>query len=77
MIFTPSSKLREKHIKAMADLRSYYESEIQDLRDALTVSSPARETARERILQEENQVLKQRCDDIVEEIHASRMYDLL
>ncbi|XP_041349115.1 uncharacterized protein LOC121368448 [Gigantopelta aegis] len=70
---SPSSKLREKHIKAMADLRSYYECEIQDLRDALTVASPVRETARERILQDENQEIKRRCDDLVEEIHATRI----
>ncbi|KAK7494026.1 hypothetical protein BaRGS_00014684 [Batillaria attramentaria] len=68
------SSLREKHAKHLADLRAYYEAEIQELRDQLTAaaggpvlsssSSMGRETATERILREENQSLRLKCQDL-------------
>ncbi|XP_076453109.1 uncharacterized protein LOC143288470 isoform X2 [Babylonia areolata] len=75
--------LREKHAKHLSDLRSYYEAEIHDLRQKLTAeglrpssssASAGRELARERILQEENQMLRLQLRDLQDSLDDSQIY---
>ncbi|KAK6183745.1 hypothetical protein SNE40_006352 [Patella caerulea] len=63
--------LREKHAKHLADLRAYYEQELQELRSVLSSSHPNKETANERMLKEDNQDLRKRCEDLTDELDDS------
>ncbi|XP_025092888.1 uncharacterized protein LOC112563262 isoform X3 [Pomacea canaliculata] len=65
--------LREKHAKHLADLRAYYEAELKDLREKLSLvtdgqrifaTSTQMESVEERILREENHTLRQHCQDL-------------
>ncbi|XP_074547233.1 M-phase phosphoprotein 9 isoform X2 [Halichoeres trimaculatus] len=50
--------LREKHSRHVADLKAYYESEIQSLRDKLKLSDLPKD------LEKSNQVLTERCKQL-------------
>ncbi|XP_050410762.2 uncharacterized protein LOC126825238 [Patella vulgata] len=63
--------LREKHAKHLADLRAYYEQELQELRSVLSSSHSNKETANERMLKEDNQDLRKRCEDLTDELDDS------
>ena len=82
--FRTRLSLREKHAKHLSDLRVYYEAEIQDLRRKLSALSGGpvlsslstaadRETARERILQEENQTLRREIRDLQDSLDDAHM----
>ena len=82
--FRARLNLREKHAKHLSDLRVYYEAEIQDLRhklaslsEGLVLSSSStatdRQTARERILQEENQSLRRQIRDLQDSLDDAHM----
>ncbi|KAL8559886.1 hypothetical protein ACOMHN_016932 [Nucella lapillus] len=77
--------LRDKHSKHLSDLRSYYEAEIQDLRqklgaEGLRLSSSTsavgvgRDRTREGLLQEENQMLRLQLRDLQDTLHDSQIY---
>lgn len=69
--------MREKHSKHLADLRAYYEAEMQELRERLSavsdVSLSGRETNMERMLREENQSLRLRCQDLQDMVDDAHM----
>ncbi|ESO97918.1 hypothetical protein LOTGIDRAFT_228434 [Lottia gigantea] len=67
-LYSSNVKLREKHAKHVADLKAYYEEEIQALRSALSSSHSNKETPNERILKEDNQDLRRRCEDLTDEL---------
>ena len=84
MDFRTRLNLREKHAKHLSDLRAYYEAEIQDLRHklsdlsggaslSLSATTACRETARERILQEENQSLRGQMRDLQDSLDDAHM----
>ncbi|KAK3083983.1 hypothetical protein FSP39_006269 [Pinctada imbricata] len=57
MELSPRSSLREKHAKHLADLREYYEQELQDLRSALKVSGETTLRGSDAAISAENQSL--------------------
>ena len=84
LVFRGQLSLREKHAKHLSDLRSYYEAEIQELRQKLiaaadgpgqATSAPAaaRQSARERILEEENTSLRQQLRQVQDVLDDSQM----
>ncbi|XP_070206399.1 mitotic spindle assembly checkpoint protein MAD1-like [Littorina saxatilis] len=86
-VLSPRTRLslREKHAKHMADLRAYYEAEVQDLRHKLgtmtgdplmSFSVPGgRETARERILQEEIHGLRQQLRELQDSLDDAHIHN--
>ncbi|XP_070571439.1 M-phase phosphoprotein 9-like [Ptychodera flava] len=54
--------LREKHARHMADLRAYYEAEINELKDQLSSSSNVKTKSPYRRLERNNAKLKERCE---------------
>lgn len=75
--------LREKHAKHLADLRAYYEAELKDLREKLSLvtdgqrifaTSTQMESVEERILREENHTLRQHCQDLQDVLDDANMW---
>ncbi|NXU80515.1 MPP9 phase, partial [Oreotrochilus melanogaster] len=60
--------LREKHARHVADLRAYYDSEIQSLKQQLEASQ---KTASSEDLRKVNQTLVDRCDQLDEALHEA------
>ncbi|XP_055862432.1 uncharacterized protein LOC106052172 isoform X1 [Biomphalaria glabrata] len=73
--------LREKHAKHLADLKAYYEEELQELRQLLAArvdrlgadGSRSSMTAGDKILSSENQELRQKCKELQDMLHDSRI----
>ncbi|XP_071619821.1 M-phase phosphoprotein 9 isoform X1 [Heliangelus exortis] len=60
--------LREKHARHIADLRAYYDSEIQSLKQQLEASQ---KTASSEDLRKVNQTLVDRCDQLDAALHEA------
>ncbi|KAM9371811.1 M-phase phosphoprotein 9 [Phaethornis superciliosus] len=60
--------LREKHARHIADLRAYYDSEIQSLKQQLEASQ---KTASSEDLKKVNQTLVDRCDQLDAALHEA------
>uniref|UniRef100_A0A2C9L4L9 Uncharacterized protein n=1 Tax=Biomphalaria glabrata TaxID=6526 RepID=A0A2C9L4L9_BIOGL len=73
--------LREKHAKHLADLKAYYEEELQELRQLLAArvdrlgadGGRSGMTAGDKILSSENQELRQKCKELQDMLHDSRI----
>ncbi|XP_046566922.1 M-phase phosphoprotein 9-like isoform X2 [Haliotis rubra] len=65
--------LREKHAKHLSDLREYYEAEMAELRSSLSATHTSSESAHERILREESQELKLRCQSLDDQLHDAKV----
>ncbi|XP_046335111.2 uncharacterized protein LOC124117338 [Haliotis rufescens] len=65
--------LREKHAKHLSDLREYYEAEMAELRSTLSAAHTSSESAHERILREESQELKLRCQSLDDQLHDAKV----
>ncbi|XP_046558699.1 uncharacterized protein LOC124267753 [Haliotis rubra] len=65
--------LREKHAKHLSDLREYYEAEMAELRSSLSATHTPSESAHERILREESQELKLRCQSLDDQLHDAKV----
>ncbi|XP_072029009.1 LOW QUALITY PROTEIN: uncharacterized protein [Amphiura filiformis] len=57
----PSLRLKEKHARHVADLKAYYESEIQDLKAQLTETSNLKDYSPSKALERTNERLQQNC----------------
>ncbi|KAK0047480.1 M-phase phosphoprotein 9 [Biomphalaria pfeifferi] len=73
--------LKEKHAKHLADLKAYYEEELQELRQLLAArvdrlgadGGRSGMTAGDKILSSENQELRQKCKELQDMLHDSRI----
>jgi hypothetical protein len=57
----------------MADLRAYYEAELQDLRGKLTERSTSRDRGREHMLQEEIQTMRLQLRELQDAVDDANM----
>ena len=77
-IYSARMNLREKHSKHLADLRSYYEEELRELRRALTeslldtsgasVDHGGHATIENHLLEAENRHLLDKCRTMEDEL---------
>ena len=62
--FTFSLRLKEKHARHVADLKTYYESEIQELRSQLTEVSNLQNYSPSKTMERTNERLQQNCSKL-------------
>ncbi len=60
-LFIISLRLKEKHARHVADLKAYYESEIQELKTQLTEVSNLKDYSPSKTMERTNERLQQNC----------------
>ena len=66
--------LRQKHSRHLADMKAYYEQELQDMKEKLTSSLAVSQHVAFQSLEADNQKLRERCRILEEELlRANRL----
>ena len=60
--------MRQEHSRHLADMKAYYEQELEDLKQRLTSSVAVSQHEAYLSLEKENQTLRERCRVLEEEL---------